>query len=104
MNLSTSNKILPAIVRVSLSLLPLNLSLSVFLHLIELFCSGELNIHANRYARQSATSAVWLLFSRRRVGDGDYANAEVGYVLSHYNLSPFTIQNLHRLHEYMVIH
>lgn len=42
--------------------------------------------------------------SRRRVGDGDYANAEVGYVLSHYNLSPFTIQNLHRLHEYMVIH
>ena len=47
---------------------------------------------------------VWLLFSRRRVGDGDYANAEVGYVLSHYNLSPFMIQNLHRLHEYMVIH
>ena len=47
---------------------------------------------------------VWLLFSRQRVGDGDYANAEVGYVLSHYNLSPFTIQNLHRLHEYMVIH
>ena len=55
MDLLTSNETLKAIVGVSLSPLSLNLSYSVFFHLIELLYSGELSLNADRYTCQSAT-------------------------------------------------